>query len=164
MAEKNITAKVDADDHKRPGWKFAEWELKGVPVRLAVGPKDMANRQVEVFRRDIQEKKSTGVDEFIQQVPHLMEDIQKSLYQRALKRMQEKMIQVNNYQEFQKLLDTTGGFLYAHWDGTPETEARIKEETKATIRCIPLNQPAEEGKCILTGKPSKRRVLFARAY
>lgn len=159
-----ITSKIDDDDSKRPGWKFAEWELKGVPVRLALGPKDLAVGQVELHRRDLQTKAQLPLDAAIADMPKLMAEIQKSLFEKATKRLVDNSHRVDNYATFQKMLDDQGGFLYCHWDGTAETEERIKNETKATIRCIPLNAPAEEGKCMVTGKPSKRRVLFSRAY
>jgi prolyl-tRNA synthetase len=159
-----IRCKIDDDDAKRPGWKFAEWELKGVPVRLALGPKDLAAGQVELHRRDLQTKAQLPFDQALAGMPKLMDEIQQSLYDKAAKRLAENSHKVDDYATFQKMLDDKGGFLYCHWDGTPETEERIKNETKATIRCIPLNAPAEEGKCMVTGKPSKRRVLFSRAY
>ncbi|MDX2063618.1 MAG: proline--tRNA ligase [Bacteroidia bacterium] len=159
-----VRVKVDGDDTKRPGFKFAEWELKGVPIRLALGPKDIAAGNIELHRRDLQQKSVQPMAETLAGLPALLEEVQASLYQLALARTQANTHRVDDYAEFQRLLDGPGGFLLAHWDGTPETEALIKEETKATIRCIPLNAPAEAGTCIRSGKPSHRRVLFARAY
>lgn len=165
-----VTVKIDSDDSKRPGWKYAEWELKGVPVRIALGPKDLAAGNLEIFRRDKSEKEivpQTGITERIQA---LLADIQTGLYARAEARLKACLVEVNDYTEFKRILEqgtapgAPGGFLYAHWDGTAETEALIKEETKATIRCIPLTMPAEPGTCIRTGKPSARRVIFAQAY
>lgn len=159
-----ISVKYDDRDSQRPGFKFAEYELKGVPVRLALGARDMENGTVEVARRDTKEKLTVpqeGLDIYIAQ---LLDEIQHNIYNKALQFRAEHITEVNSYEEFKTLLDTKGGFMSAHWDGTAETEKRIKEETKATIRCIPLDNKQEEGVCILTGKPSSQRVLFARAY
>lgn len=159
-----ISVKYDDRDSQRPGFKFAEYELKGVPVRLAIGARDMENGTVEVARRDTKDKMTVpqeGLDIYIAQ---LLEEIQQNIYNKALQFRAEHITEVNSYEEFKTLLDTKAGFISAHWDGTAETEKRIKEETKATIRCIPLNNKQEEGVCILTGKPSIQRVLFARAY
>ncbi|MEE1944610.1 proline--tRNA ligase [Pedobacter sp. KR3-3] len=159
-----ISVKYDDRDSQRPGFKFAEYELKGVPVRLAIGARDMENGTVEVARRDTKEKFTVpqeGLDIYIAQ---LLEEIQQNIYNKALQFRSEHVTEVNTYEEFKTILDTKAGFISAHWDGTAETEKRIKEETKATIRCIPLNNKQEEGVCILTGKPSSQRVLFARAY
>jgi prolyl-tRNA synthetase len=138
--------------------------LKGVPVRLAIGPRDLENGTVEVARRDTKEKQIRKLDEIVSAIPALMDDIQQNIYNRALKFRNEKITKADSYDEFKKILDEKTGFVQAHWDGTPETEAAIKEQTKATIRCIPLDAADEEGKCIYSGKPSSRRVLFARAY
>src|SRR5436189_1005621 len=159
-----IRVKYDDNDNARPGWKFAEYEMKGVPVRLAIGARDLENNVVEVARRDTKEKKSVSLDGIANSVKNLLDEIQQAMYNKALAHRAEHITNVDSWSEFEKLLDDKGGFLAAHWDGTAETEAEIKEKTKATIRCIPLNNASEEGKCILTGKPSTQRVLFARAY
>ncbi len=159
-----MSVKFDDSDNTRPGWKFAEYELKGVPVRLALGARDLENDQVEVTRRDTGEKKTIGAGGIAQYVDRLLIDIQQNMFNKAKAYQQEHITPANSWDEFEKLLDEKGGFIQAHWDGTPETEALIKEKTKATIRCIPLDNPQEDGKCILTGKPSRQRVLFARAY
>jgi prolyl-tRNA synthetase len=159
-----FAVKFDNRDTQKPGFKFAEWELKGVPVRLAIGPRDIENGTVEVARRDTKEKQVLKLDEVTTVIPKLLDDIQQNIYQKALKFRNEKTTLVETYDEFRKVLDEKGGFVSAHWDDTRETEAAIKEETKATIRCIPLDAKEENGKCIYTGKPSSRRVLFARAY
>jgi prolyl-tRNA synthetase len=164
LKAKGIVAKFDDDDSKRSGWKFAEYELKGVPVRLALGPKDLENGTVEIARRDTREKKVISHENLADYIENLLEEIQENLYQKALKHREENTHKVDSYEEFKKLLDDKGGFILAHWDGTPETEERIKVETKATIRCIPLDREEESGVCMVTGKPSKGRVLFARAY
>ncbi|HYG17336.1 MAG TPA: proline--tRNA ligase [Ohtaekwangia sp.] len=159
-----FTVKFDDRDTHKPGFKFAEWELKGVPLRLAIGPRDMENGTVEVARRDTKEKQVVKMDEIVSKVPVLLDDIQDSIYKKALEFRTRLTTRVDTYDDFKRVLDEKTGFILAHWDGTPETEAAIKEETKATIRCIPLDAPAEAGKCIYSGKPSDRRVLFARAY
>jgi prolyl-tRNA synthetase len=163
---KNLGVRVryDDSDNNRPGWKFAEYELKGVPVRLALGARDLEKNVVEVARRDSKEKKVVGLDGIAQYVDGLLLDIQHNMFNKAKAYRQEHITQADSWEEFEKLLDEKGGFISAHWDGTAETEEAIKEKTKATIRCIPLNNQQEEGKCILTGKPSTQRVLFARAY
>jgi len=159
-----IRVKYDDDDNNRPGWKFAEYELKGVPVRIAIGARDMQNNVVEVARRDTKEKNSVSMDGLANTVSVLLNDIQENIYNKAKTFRENNITKADTWNEFEKLLDEKGGFISAHWDGTAETEDKIKELTKATIRCIPLNNPQEEGKCILTGNPSKERVLFARAY
>ncbi len=164
LKAKGISVKYDNDDTTRPGWKFAEYELRGVPVRIALGARDMENNVVEVARRDEKTKESVSLDGIIDHVTNLLEDIQSNLYNRALKFRTENMRKADSWDEFVKMLDETPGFISAHWDGTAETEEKIKELTKATIRCIPLNNEQEAGKCILTGNPSTQRVLFARAY
>jgi prolyl-tRNA synthetase len=164
LKARNISVKFDNDDSKRSGWKFAEYELKGVPVRIAIGPKDLENGTVEIARRDTGEKNVvafSGVDAYVDQ---LLKDIQQNLYRQALEFRDRHITPVDDYAQFKELLETKTGFFAAHWDGTAETEERVKEETKATIRCIPLDAPEEHGKCMVTGKPSSRRVLFARAY
>ncbi|MVN21733.1 proline--tRNA ligase [Mucilaginibacter arboris] len=164
LRAKNISIKFDDRDTQRPGFKFAEYELKGVPLRVAIGSRDMKNGTVELARRDTKTKETVPQEGLAERIESLLEEIQQNIYQKALKFRDENITPVDTYDEFKRLLDEKPGFLSAHWDGTSETEQRIKEETKATIRCIPLNNPQEEGKCILTGKPSTQRVLFARAY
>jgi prolyl-tRNA synthetase len=159
-----VTVHFDNRDTHKPGWKFAEYEFKGVPIRIAIGPKDLENNTVEVARRDTLTKEVVAVENVASYISDKLQDIQQNLYNRALERMQNQTTQVNSWDEFKEVLNTKGGFVEAHWDGTTETELKIKELTKATIRCIPLDQPLEDGKCILTGNPSKQRVLFAKAY
>lgn len=159
-----ISVKYDDNDNNRPGWKFAEYELKGVPVRLAIGARDLEQNVVEVARRDTKEKQTVSLDGIVDHIRQLLEDIQQSMFAKAKAFQQANISRAENWEEFVRLLDEKGGFVAAHWDGTPETEEAIKEKTKATIRCIPLNNEQEEGNCIFTGKPSKERVLFARAY
>ena len=159
-----IRVKYDDSDNQRPGWKFAEYELKGVPVRIAVGPRDLENNQVEIARRDTKEKTTVSMDGITETVSQLLLDIQSNLFNRAKKYRDDHITKVDSWDEFIATLDTKAGFVSAHWDGTPETEDKIKEMSKATIRCIPLNNEQEAGTCILTGKPSVQRVLFARAY
>lgn len=159
-----IAVKYDDRDTQRPGFKFAEYELKGVPVRVAIGTRDMENGTVEIARRDTKEKFTVAQDGLDSYIKTLLDEIQANIFKKALDFRNDNITEANTYEEFKNLLDTKAGFISAHWDGTPETEQRIKEETKATIRCIPLNNKQEEGRCILTGKPSKERVLFARAY
>ncbi|HEX5171979.1 MAG TPA: His/Gly/Thr/Pro-type tRNA ligase C-terminal domain-containing protein, partial [Cyclobacteriaceae bacterium] len=151
-------------DTYKPGFKFAEHELRGVPVRLAIGPRDLENGTVEVARRDTKEKQVMKMDDIATAIPKLLDDIQASIYKKALSFRQDKTTSVETFDEMVKVLDEKGGFVSAHWDGTAETETKIKEETKATIRCIPLDAPEEAGNCVYSGKPSNRRVLFARAY
>ena len=159
-----IRVKYDDSDNQRPGWKFAEYELKGVPVRIAIGARDLENNQVEIARRDTKEKSSVSMDGLTNTVSTLLEEIQSNLFERAKQYRDEHITKAESWDEFVQILDTKAGFVAAHWDGTPETEEKIKELTKATIRCIPLNNEQEAGKCILTGNPSTQRVLFARAY
>jgi prolyl-tRNA synthetase len=161
---KGISVKYDNRDNNTPGWKFADYELKGVPVRLALGPRDLQNKTVEVARRDTLTKETIPVDQVNEYIPMLLEEIQSAIYQKALIFRKENTFFIDTWDEFKRVLDDTGGFIMAHWDGTAETEEKIKEETKATIRCIPFDSPAEEGKCIYSGRPSARRVLFARSY
>lgn len=158
-----ISVKYDDADNKRPGFKFADYELKGVPVRLVMGGRDLENNTLEVMRRDTLEKTTVSVDGIEEYVANLLEEIQKNIFDKAYNFRKTHTYVVDTYEEFKEKLDE-GGFILAHWDGTPETEARIKEETKATIRCIPLDGDTTPGKCILTGKPSVRRVVFARSY
>ena len=164
LKKRSISVKYDDRDTQRPGFKFAEYELKGVPVRIAVGARDLENGTVEIARRDTGEKSSQPQANLDVYLETLLENIQQAIYQKAFTFREENIRPANSYEEFKRLLDEQPGFISAHWDGTPETELRIKEETKATIRCIPLNNTLENGSCILTGKPSTQRVLFARAY
>jgi prolyl-tRNA synthetase len=159
-----ISVKYDNNDTKKPGWKFAEYELKGVPVRIAIGPRDLENGTAEVARRDTLEKQVVSIDGIETFVQKLLDDIQENIFNKAVKFRNEMITSVDTYEEFKEVLQNKGGFVLAHWDGTPETEQQIKDETKATIRCIPFDQVPEEGKCIYTGQPSKGRVLFALAY
>jgi prolyl-tRNA synthetase len=159
-----ISVKYDDDDSRRPGWKFAEYELKGVPVRIAIGARDLENNVAEIARRDTKAKESVSLDGLANTVKVLLDDIQNSIYQKAKVYRDAHITKADTWDEFVKLLDEKGGFISAHWDGTAESEEKIKELSKATIRCIPLYNPKEEGKDILTGKPSGERVLFARAY
>ena len=164
LKKQNVRVKFDDDDSQRPGWKFAEYELKGVPVRIALGARDMENNVAEVARRDTKEKASIALDGLEAHVLHLLEDIQSNMYNKALQFRTENTTKVDTWDEFVKVLDEKAGFVSAHWDGSGETEDKIKEMTKATIRCIPLDNQPEEGTCVLTGRPSGQRVLFARAY
>jgi prolyl-tRNA synthetase len=159
-----IRVKYDDNDNARPGWKFAEYELKGVPVRVAIGARDLQNGVAEVARRDTKEKSTVALEDLSAHIKNLLEEIQQNLYNRALAFREENTTAVDSWDEFVKVLEEKPGFISAHWDGTAETEDAIKEKTKATIRCIPLNNTQEEGRCVLTGKPSPQRVLFARAY
>jgi prolyl-tRNA synthetase len=164
LRKQGYAVKFDNRDNFKPGFKFAEWELKGVPVRIAIGPRDLDSGTVEVARRDTKEKQVMKMDDVPASVPKLLDDIQQNIYQKALSFRNNLITQVDTYDEFKKVLEEKGGFVSAHWDGTMETEASIKDETKATIRCIPLDAKEEAGKCIYSGKPSGRRVLFAVAY
>lgn len=159
-----IRVKYDNSDHARPGWKFAQYELKGVPVRVAIGARDLQQNQVELARRDTREKMTVPVEGLPQTIISLLEEIQSAMFNKALSFRDQHITQVDTWEEFERVLKEKGGFIAAHWDGEPETETRIKELTKATIRCIPLNNKREKGKCILTGKESEQRVLFAVAY
>ena len=159
-----IRVKYDDNDNNRPGWKFAEYEMKGVPVRLALGARDLEKNEVEIARRDTKEKRVISLDGIAQYVEALLFEIQQNMFNKAKAYLDEHITAANSWNEFEKLLDEKGGFISAHWDGTAETEEAIKDKTKATIRCIPLNNEKEQGICILTGKPSEQRVLFARAY
>jgi prolyl-tRNA synthetase len=164
LEAKGLIVKFDDRDTHKPGWKFAEYELKGVPVRLAIGPRDLENGTVEVARRDTLEKNIHMVEELDQYIVDLLDDIQKNIYNKALKFRKENTSTVDSWDEFKDIMNNKGGFVLAHWDRTPETELKIKEETKATIRCIPFDRKPEKGKCIYSGKPSEGRVLFAVAY
>ncbi len=158
-----ISVKYDDADNKRPGFKFADYELKGVPVRLVLGARDLENGTIEIMRRDTLEKSTAPLEGIVQQVKGLLADIQENIYKKALKLRAEKTYTVDTYDEFKEVIEK-GGFVLAHWDGTPETEEKVKEETKATIRCIPLDGDKTPGKCMVTGKPSACRVVFARSY
>lgn len=164
LRDKGISVKYDNRDTQKPGFKFNEYELKGVPVRLAIGQRDMENNTYEVARRDTLQKETVSDAEVVSKIEFLLDDIQKNVYQKAFQFRESQITPVDTYEEFKSVLEDKGGFISAHWDGTAETEERIKEETKATIRCIPLDGKEENGSCMLTGKPSSRRVLFARAY
>jgi prolyl-tRNA synthetase len=159
-----ITVKYDNADNARPGWKFAEYELKGVPVRIAIGLRDIQQNAAEVVRRDTGEKYSVSLDNLAEFIKNLLAEIQQNLFERAKTYRDSHITPVDNWESFKKVLEEKGGFISAHWDGTTETEEKIKEETKATIRCIPLNNPEEAGTCVFSGKPSTQRVLFAQAY
>lgn len=164
LKQKGISVKYDDRTTQKPGFKFAEWELKGVPVRIAMGPKDLQNGTFEIARRDELTKEVVPADTAVAYIENLLNEIQERLFVKALNYRDAHLTEVNTFDEFKELLKTKGGFLAAHWDGTAETEEKIKELTKATIRCIPMDVKEEEGSCIFTGKPSKRRVLFAKAY
>ncbi len=159
-----VSVKFDDRDTQKPGWKFAQYELQGVPVRLALGPKDLEKGTVELARRDTLTKEFVNRDEVVEKIQNLMVEIQDALFEKARKFRDEHITEVNSFDEFKKVLKDKGGFISAHWDGTPETENKIKDLTKATIRCIPFNGNTEPGKCVLTGNDSVRRVLFAKAY
>lgn len=161
---RGISFKYDDRDTQRPGFKFAEYELKGVPVRLAFGGRDLENNTIEIARRDTRTKETISRDDIAEKIAALLDEIQANIYQKALDFREEMTTEVNSYDEFKQVLAEKGGFISAHWDGTSETESKIKEETKATIRCIPLNNKQEEGLCMVTRKPSSQRVLFAMAY
>ena len=164
LEAKGISTHYDNRDTLKPGFKFAEYELKGYPVRIALGPKDLEKGTVEVARRDTLTKEFVEQDKVVDYVVNLLDTIQNSIFEKALNFRHDKTTKADSFEEFKQILDEKGGFVSAHWDGSPETEEKIKELTKATIRCIPLDAEKEEGKCILTGKPSAQRVLFARAY
>jgi len=159
-----VSVKYDDSDNARPGWKFAEYEMKGVPVRIAIGARDLEQNIVEVARRDTKEKANASIDGIGLHVKNLLDEIQQNIFNRAKAFRDDHITEANTWEEFVQLLDTKTGFISAHWDGTPETEDKIKEQTKATIRCIPLDNKQEAGTCILSGNPSTQRVLFARAY
>ncbi|WP_333588860.1 proline--tRNA ligase anticodon binding domain-containing protein, partial [Alistipes finegoldii] len=164
LKAKGISVKIDDRDNVRSGFKFAEYELKGVPVRLAMGPRDMENGTIELVRRDMLEKQTVSQEGLVERIEGLMTEIQENIYRKALNYRESMITKVDTWEEFKQVLDDKGGFLLAHWDGTVETEVAIKEATKATIRCIPIDAPDEEGVCVFSGKPSHRRVLFARSY
>lgn len=164
LQAKGIDVKFDDRDTHKPGFKFAEWELKGVPVRIAIGPRDLESNTVEVARRDTKEKEVLSINDLPNKIEHLLESIQENLYLKAETFRDNHITNVNTWEEFQSVLTTKTGFISAHWDGTPETEELIKQETKATIRCIPFSAKDEAGTCVYSGKPSTKRVLFAKAY
>lgn len=163
LKKMGVSVKFDDSDNKTPGWKFAEYELKGIPVRLAMGGRDLENNTIEVMRRDTLVKETITCDGIEEYVKNLLEEIQQNIFKKAYDYRATHTVEADTYEDFQAKLDE-GNFILAHWDGTPETEEQIKNETKATIRCIPLEGDTTPGKCILTGKPSERRVLFARSY
>ena len=159
-----VPVRLDRRENVKPGWKFAEYEAQGIPLRIAVGPRDLENNNVELARRDTLEKNIISREGLAGHISALLDTIQNDLFQAALKRRDERTSFADSYEEFKNVLEQKGGFIYAHWDGTEETEKKIKDETKATIRCIPLDGEKEEGKCMVTGKPSSQRVLFAISY
>ena len=164
LESKGISVKFDNRDTYKPGWKFAEYEFKGVPVRIAIGPRDLENGTVEVARRDTLEKETLQISNLSNKVTHLLEKIQENLYKKAAIFRDENTHHANSWEDFKELIAKDAGFVFAHWDGTPETEQKIKEETKATIRCIPLSNQLKKGSCIYSGNPSTQKVLFAKAY
>ena len=164
LKKAGIRVKYDDNDNARPGWKFAEYELKGVPIRIAMGLRDLDNQVVELARRDTKEKASIPMEGLASHISQLLETIQQAMFDKALAYRNQHITRVDTWEEFERTLTEKAGFISAHWDGTAATEEAIKEKTKATIRCIPLNNPPEEGNCILTGAPSHQRVLFAMAY
>lgn len=163
LEKRGVSVKLDDRDTHKPGWKFAEYEFKGVPVRLAMGMRDIENGTIEVARRDTLEKKSFDLNDIGNKIEHMLENIQENLYNNAVDFREENIHTVDSYDEFKSVLEEKGGFIYAHWDGTEETEEQIKQETKATIRCIPFGKP-KAGECMVSGKPSVQRVVFAKAY
>ncbi len=164
LEAKNISVKFDDRDTYKPGWKFNEYEFKGVPIRIALGMRDIENKTLEVARRDTLEKASYQEADIANKIEHLLEAIQDNLYQKAIAFREDNTVKVDKWEDFKEILDSRGGFILAHWDGTAETEEKIKAETKATIRCIPIDGKTEEGKCVHSGRPSNQRVIFARAY
>ncbi|MDZ4840113.1 MAG: proline--tRNA ligase [Bacteroidota bacterium] len=164
IKEMGVRVKFDDDEQRTPGWKFAEHEMRGVPLRIAIGPRDVVNGTAEIAQRDTRTKHLLPFNDLIAQIPALLDQIQQGIYMKALKKREDNTHFVDTWAEFQTALKAEGGFIYAHWDGTTETELKIKELTQATIRCIPINNKQEEGKCIYTGLPSQERVIFAKAY
>jgi prolyl-tRNA synthetase len=164
LAARGVRVRLDARDDQRPGWKFTEYEVQGVPIRIAIGPRDVEGGTVEIARRDTSEKQSASRAGLADTVADLLDEIQKNLFDRSMKFRQEHTTRVDSYDDFKEVLDTKGGFIEAHWDGSPETEAQVKEETKATIRCILNDQEKEAGVDMISGKPSDGRVVFARAF
>lgn len=159
-----LSVKFDERDTQKPGWKFSEYEMKGIPVRIAIGPRDLDKNTVEIARRDTLEKNTIPAKGLAEVIPALLEEMQRNIYQKSLEFRKKHTYRVDDWEEFREIMQTRPGFVFAHWDGTRETEIKIKEETKATIRCIPFDAEAEKGRCIYSGKPSERRVLFAIAY
>ncbi|MEX2639995.1 MAG: proline--tRNA ligase [Balneolales bacterium] len=164
LKDKGIRVKLDDRDFYKPGWKFAQYEVEGVPLRITVGPRDVENNKLEIARRDLKSKSLQDHEHTGERIKVTLDEIQATMFEKAQKRTLDHTRTVDSYDEFKTILDEKSGFIYAHWDGTTETELRIKEETKATIRCIPLDEKPKSGKCMVTGNPSERRVLFARAY
>ncbi len=164
LKDRNISVTYDDRDTQKPGWKFAEYELKGVPVRLAIGERDLENATVEVARRDTMTKETLPFEGIESRIPALLDEIQQNIYDKALRYRDSMMTKVDSYEEFKELVETKGGFFLCHWDGTKETEAKIKEETQATIRCVPFGYEQTEGIDMVSGKPSKCRVIMARSY
>ena len=164
LRAQGITVKYDNRDTHKPGWKFNQYELQGIPLRIAIGPKDLEKGSVELARRDTLTKEFVDQKEVSTKIPELLDEIQHTLFQKALDFREAHSQEANSWEEFEALMKGNPGFVYAHWDGTTETENKIKELTKATIRCIPLDAKEEDGVCVLTGKPSKQRVVFAKAY
>ncbi|MFR9652135.1 MAG: His/Gly/Thr/Pro-type tRNA ligase C-terminal domain-containing protein, partial [Rikenellaceae bacterium] len=164
LRERGLTVKIDDRDNIRAGFKFAEYELKGVPVRLAIGQRDLQNGTIELARRDTLTKETVSQEGLTDRLVSLMDEIQESIFNKSLEYRNSMITEVDTWDEFVKVLTEKGGFISAHWDGTPETEQAIKDATKATIRCIPIDAVEQEGKCIFTGKPSNKRVLFAMSY
>lgn len=164
LRKRGISFKLDADENRRPGWKFAEYEAKGVPVRLAMGPRDLGNGSVEIARRDEKTKEVVDFTTAADYIESLLDEMQKNLFDKAVQFRADNTQKIDSYDEFKVKIESEGGFFLAHWDGTEETEQKIKEDTKATIRCIPFDREEEEGVCMVTGKPSKGRVIFAKAY
>jgi prolyl-tRNA synthetase len=164
LRKKGISVKFDARTSYKPGWKFAEYELKGVPLRIAIGPRDLESGTVEIARRDTLEKEIISRNDVVEFAEAKLKEIQENIFSKALDYRESHITKVDTFEEFKEVLNTKGGFVSAHWDGTNSTEENIKNSTKATIRCIPLNNKMEEGKCILTGNKSTQRVLFAKAY
>jgi len=163
LDDAGISVKLDARESQRPGWKFNEYEVQGVPLRIGIGPRDLENDNVELARRDEQSKEIVPQAGLTERIESTLDDIQQSLFQNAKERRAERTTRVDSYDDFEEALEETGGFVEAHWDGTPETEARIKDETKATIRLVPL-EDGEPGEDPVSGEPSERRVVFARSY
>ena len=164
LKARGISVKYDNRTENKPGWKFAEYEMKGVPVRIAMGARDLENKTVEIARRDNLSKEIRPLENIDQYIEDLLSEIQQSIYNKALDFRNAHITKVNSYEEFKQVLEEKGGFISAHWDGTAEEEEQIKNETKATIRCIPLDSELEEGVSLISGKPSKQRVIFAKAY
>jgi prolyl-tRNA synthetase len=164
LKTQGITVKFDDDETKKPGWKFAESELKGIPLRVAIGPRDLENGTAEVVMRDTKAKQIVSFDKLHAEIPKLLKQIQEGIYMKAMNYREANTYTVDDWSQFKEIMEKEGGFAWAHWDGTTETELKIKEETKATIRCIPLSRTEETGKCIYSGKPSAGRVIFAKAY